>query len=230
MYRIHPYYCFFALQLPSWTNLKIENRHVHIFSTSCLYVSYLSTCMYISTYYISCSKKCLYTIPIQLHHLLLQSFLLFFFHFLFLFVCAFFFFFWSVNSKCCIWNCLVSLRSYYKSYVFKKKETAISFQLVVWMSYWDDSVELLFDWYDSDKILRYLRPVCSVLWLHVLNIVVVIECVCSKQFCQFIVYSKQFPVSCIRVCNTFCKWGCSKKSHKLLWFYERFLQFFFLRV
>lgn len=163
-----------------------------------------------------------------LHNLLLQSFLLFFFHFLFLFVCAFFF--WSINSNCCIWNCLVSLRSYYKSYVFKKKETAISFQLVVWMSYWDDSVELLFDWYDSDKILRYLRPVCSVLWLHVVNVVVVIECVCSKQFCQFIVYSKQFPVSCIRVCNTFCKWGCSKKSHKLLWFYERFLQFFFPRV
>lgn len=163
-----------------------------------------------------------------LHNLLLQSFLLFFFHFLFLFVCAFFF--WSINSNCCIWNCLVSLRSYYKSYVFKKKETAISFQLVVWMSYWDDSVELLFDWYDSDKILRYLRPVCSVLWLHVVNVVVVIEWVCSKQFCQFIVYSKQFPVSCIRVCNTFCKWGCSKKSHKLLWFYERFLQFFFPRV
>lgn len=163
-----------------------------------------------------------------LHNLLLQSFLLFFFHFLFLFVCAFFF--WSINSNCCIWNCLVSLRSYYKSYVLKKKETAISFQLVVWMSYWDDSVELLFDWYDSDKILRYLRPVCSVLWLHVVNVVVVIECVCSKQFCQFIVYSKQFPVSCIRVCNTFCKWGCSKKSHKLLWFYERFLQFFFPRV
>lgn len=163
-----------------------------------------------------------------LHNLLLQSFLLFFFHFLFLFVCAFFF--WSINSNCCIWNCLVSLRSYYKSYVFKKKETAISFQLVVWMSYWDDSVELLFDWYDSDKILRYLRPVCSVLWLHVVNVVVVIECVCSKQFCQFIVYSKQFPVSCIRVCNTFCKWGCSKKSHKLLWFYERFLQFFSPRV
>lgn len=137
MYRIHPYYCFFALQLPSWTNLKIENRHVHIFSTLCLYVSYLSTCMYISTYYISCSKKCLYTIPIQLHNLLLQSFLLFFFRFLFLFVCAFFF--WSINSNCCIWNCLVSSRSYYKSCVFKKKETAISFQLVVWMSYWDDA-------------------------------------------------------------------------------------------
>lgn len=130
MYRIHPYYCFFALQLPSWTNLKIENRHVHIFRTSCLYVSYLSTCMYISTYYISCSKKCLHTIPIQLHNLLLQSFLLFFPFSLSFCLCFFFFFFWSINSKCCIWNCLVSLRSYYKSYVLKRRKQQYHFSLL----------------------------------------------------------------------------------------------------
>lgn len=127
------------------------------FGTSCLYVSYLFPCMYIyiSTCYISCSRKCLYTVLMQLHNVLLQSFLPFF-HFLFLFVCGFVFFF--VNLKFCIWN-LVSLRSYYKSYGLKKNETAISFQLVVGMSYWDVSIGLLFDWYNWDKILRYFRPV-----------------------------------------------------------------------
>lgn len=128
------------------------------FGTSCLYVSYLFPCMYIyiSTCYISCSRKCLYTVLMQLHNVLLQSFLLFF-HFLFLFVCGFCCFF--CNLKFCIWNFLVSLRSYYKSYVLKKNETAISFQLVVGMSYRDDSIGLLFDWYNWDKILRYFRPV-----------------------------------------------------------------------
>lgn len=81
--------------LHNFRNLKIENEHVHIF-WYLMFVCVISISMhvyiYISTCYISCSRKCLYTVLMQLHNVLLQSFLLFF-HFLFLFVCGFCFFF-----------------------------------------------------------------------------------------------------------------------------------------